>query len=379
MGKTAFVDGNPSQGVTGTTVTAAFLNALQNHRHDGLDQDGSCPTSFVVASGSANIYTATFSPALTAHCAGLPLLIQAPATNTGASTFNPNSLGAKSIVRQDGSVLQAGDIVSGGVYQLVYDGTNYQLAAVSTPASIQGLFKNLIISASGTSATITVTCDEIVVGNGTTYQTLRNVNLSIAGTANGANGLDTGTLAANTWYSIWVVCNSTTGTVAGILSLSAIAPTMPSGYTPKARVGWTRMDNTANKYPLAFRQAGRTIQYVPAASGNVTAFPVAASGTQGNYATPTYVSVSIAAFAPTTASKIKVLAVNGGSVVVVAPSPAYGTWNGANPPPINTGGISAGTQWVSTIGEFILESQNIYVISVAAGGTISIMGWEDNI
>jgi len=378
MGKTAFVDGNPSQGVTGTTVTAAFLNALQNHRHDGLDQDGSCPTSFVVASGSANTYTAAFSPALTAHCPGLPLLIQAPATNTGASTFNPNSLGAKSIVRQDGSVLQAGDIVSGGVYQLIYDGTNYQVAAVSTPVSIQGLFKNLIVSASGSAAAISVSCDEIVVGNGVTYQTIRSVNLSIAGTTNGANGLDTGTLAASTWYSIWVIRNGSTGTTAGLMSLSATAPTMPSGYTHKARIGWIRTDSTANKYPLSFKQYGRNVRYVVA--GNVSALPTMASGNNGSITTPTWVSVSTANFIPSTASIITLATWTGGtdsSTVMVAPNTNYGAMTSTTNPPLATV-----NQTSATLGGFpvdiLLESTNIYIATYDQA-LIQCYGWEDNL
>ena len=36
MPKTNFVNGDPSQGIMGTVVTAEFLNALNNHRHTGM-------------------------------------------------------------------------------------------------------------------------------------------------------------------------------------------------------------------------------------------------------------------------------------------------------------------------------------------------------
>ncbi len=49
----------------------------------------------------------------------------------------------------------------------------------------------------------------------------------------GVNGLDTGTKAINTWYYLWIIKNSATGTVAGLLSTSSSNPTMPSGYTKK--------------------------------------------------------------------------------------------------------------------------------------------------
>jgi len=58
--------------------------------------------------------------------------------------------------------------------------------------------------------------------------------------------LDTGSEAANTWYSLWAIHNPTTVTTAGLLSTSATAPTMPSGYTKKRRVGWIRNDASSN-------------------------------------------------------------------------------------------------------------------------------------
>ena len=45
MAKTIFDDTPPQ----GTIVTAAFLNAIQNHRHDGANADGSCPIEYAVA------------------------------------------------------------------------------------------------------------------------------------------------------------------------------------------------------------------------------------------------------------------------------------------------------------------------------------------
>lgn len=49
---------------------------------------------------------------------------------------------------------------------------------------------------------------------------------------NGANGLDTGTFAASTWYYLHFIFNSTAPATTGasLLSLSATAPTLPSGY-----------------------------------------------------------------------------------------------------------------------------------------------------
>lgn len=124
MSKTVFSDTPP----TGTIVTAAFLNAVNNHRHTGADEDGAGALDYAISTGSANAYVLALSPALAAHVAGMSIRIKANFTNTGAATLNINSLGAIAIKRPDGSALQANDILSGSIITVTYDGTYYQLA-----------------------------------------------------------------------------------------------------------------------------------------------------------------------------------------------------------------------------------------------------------
>jgi microcystin-dependent protein/hemin uptake protein HemP len=103
-------------------------------QHDGTyyQLQSATPTLYYAAdTGSANAYVATYSPALTAHIAGLPLTFKATNANTGASTFNPGP-GAIAIKRKDGTALQSGDIQAGGIITVHHDGTYYQL---DTPLS----------------------------------------------------------------------------------------------------------------------------------------------------------------------------------------------------------------------------------------------------
>lgn len=62
--------------------------------------------------------------------------------------------------------------------------------------------------------------------------------LTINAASVGANGIDTGSLTANTWYRVYIIKNTGSGTVAAILStaanVAALVATLPSGYT-KAR------------------------------------------------------------------------------------------------------------------------------------------------
>ncbi len=127
MSKTTFVDGDATQGITGTIVTAEFLNAMNNHRHTGLDEDGAGALDYAADTGSADAYEITLDPALTANITGMPISFKAANTNTGASTLNVDGLGAVAIVKNVSTALAAGDIVSGQIVTVIYDGTNFQL------------------------------------------------------------------------------------------------------------------------------------------------------------------------------------------------------------------------------------------------------------
>ena len=357
-------------------VTAAITTAAS------AAQNGS--QTYLTAVSGTNTITATLT-GLTAYTAGLTVRFTAAGANTGAVTLNIGSLGAINVVRADGVALATGDILSAGTYEAVYDGTSFKLqgsvsaSQVSAPviASIQGMFKNLQSSSSGLSANVLVSADEIVVENtSNAYVTLRTVSLTIAGTTTGANALDTGTIAASTWYSVWVIYNGTT--TAGLLSLSATAPTMPSGYTHKARVGWIRTDGTANKYPLSFKQYGRRIQYVVVPASNVTSMPRIASGAVGTLPS-TYAATSVSNFVPTTAAVIWGDMGNPSinASVILAPNANYGAYNATtNPPPFWQAG--GGSDYVHEHFSMVLESTNVYYIS-NVGSYLNCNGWEDNL
>jgi hypothetical protein len=59
------------------------------------------------------------------------------------------------------------------------------------------------------------------------------------------NGLDTGSVSASTWYHVWCI-GKTDGTTDFLFSTSATAPTMPSGYTLKRRIGSVKTDGSSN-------------------------------------------------------------------------------------------------------------------------------------
>ncbi len=128
MAKTVFVDGNPSQGIAGTVVTAAFLNAINNHRHRGLDQDGDGAIDYAADTGGVNTYAIALTPALTAHVVGMPIYFKVTNTNTGAATLAVNGLDPVAIKKNVSEDVAAGDLIAGKIVTVIYDGVNYQLS-----------------------------------------------------------------------------------------------------------------------------------------------------------------------------------------------------------------------------------------------------------
>ena len=99
--------------------------------------------SFLTASGTDTI-TATVSPALTAYAVGQTFKFIVAATNTGAVTINISSLGAKSIVKNGSTALVAGDLLINSLYQIVYDGTNFQLIGAGSVSAGKSIAFSII-------------------------------------------------------------------------------------------------------------------------------------------------------------------------------------------------------------------------------------------
>lgn len=79
------------------------------------------------STGTATASVLTYSMGPAVYKKGERFAFWANATNTGAMTLNINALGAKSILRSNGSALIAGDITANCFTELVYDGTAFRL------------------------------------------------------------------------------------------------------------------------------------------------------------------------------------------------------------------------------------------------------------
>lgn len=239
-------------------------------------------------------------------------------------------------------------------------------------------FSGLNISTVGAGSSLTLTANSALLNNGTVWQSVFSPSLTISTAASGANGLDVGAVANSTWYAVWIIYNPTTSTAAGLLSLSATTPTLPSGYTFKVRAGWVRYATGALAQTL---QLGQRAQYVVSAGTQTPNMPLLASGVAGNISTPTYVAVSWGVCAPSTSSVISmVLTANTSGVqLFVAPNNSYSfSYSTTNPAPfaiINSNYSLNG----NLAADMVPETSSIYWASNAASGELWCKGWNDNL
>jgi len=106
------------------------------------DLNGSLTTT-----GSADTYAVTLNSSPGAYFQGMWVAVEINVTNTGASTINVNSYGAKNIKRADGSDVLAGDLQAGQIYELRYDGAVFRVTGdLSTDVTLAGTPDYLTIS-----------------------------------------------------------------------------------------------------------------------------------------------------------------------------------------------------------------------------------------
>lgn len=380
----------------------AMMASVAKYRDDN---NGSLTTG-----GTSTAYTLTTNQVFASLTAmdKQELTITMSATSGATPTLAVDGLTAKPIRMATGATLPTGALLSGSTYELTYYNTagefliknqvsvatNSLLGNVSgstaapTPVTIgtglvvsgatltapaftpPGVHKNLVITSAGGVVTFTVAADFVTMTDGTSYLTHSLSGTIDLGTNGAANTLDTGTIAQTTWYAVWAIAKAD-GTTAGLASLSATAPTMPSGYTFKARIGWVRTV-TGSAVLATTLQKGKRAQW-----GTVLQVT---SGATGNVTTGSYTAVSVSNIVPSTASVINgyVTMLVSIATALLAPNGSYGSASSTTAaPPVLILTASSNNATVSY--SFMLESTNIYYASTSASCYVYALGWEDNL
>lgn len=164
-----------------------------------------------------------------------------------------NFLNASPIIATDALTKAEGDILQyrSGAWA---NRTVVQASADLTP---NGYISGLTLSAAGSTGTFGIAVGLAgdstgVIGMLLASAFTKTTSAWAVGTGNGA--MDTGAVAINTWYHVFLIKRSDTGLVDVLFSLSATGPTMPASYTYKRRIGAMKTD--ASSKWLAFLQVG---------------------------------------------------------------------------------------------------------------------------
>ena len=234
--------------------------------------------TFYTESGAADAYVAGVigskqgPAALNADHDGLLVRFRASNTNTGATTLNLNGLGAKAIVREDFSVLQAGDIptVKDTVVRYRHSATDFVLAQHILPASAD--VSQSYLAGLGTQRDAGDTAHDIEIspgicrddGDAATIDLTAIITKqidSVAGWVAGDNaaGLPSAIdpVVVDETYHVFVIKNPTTGVVDAGFDTNILATNLladATGYTLFRRVASIRTDGSANI--IAYSQRG---------------------------------------------------------------------------------------------------------------------------
>ena len=136
-----FTDGDLGTGVPATILRAWFLNQLMSELLN-LVQGAGLTTSrttfnqllsavqmmggvFGIAGGTANALTIAPTTPVALYAGGLEISVAITIVNTGAVTISASGLGAKAIIKPDGTALTGGELQPGWIATLRYNGTAF--------------------------------------------------------------------------------------------------------------------------------------------------------------------------------------------------------------------------------------------------------------
>lgn len=138
--------------------------------------------------------------------------------------------------------------------------------------------------------TVDIDATSVTLFNAAGYgRKFSSLNETLDITASGANGLDTGSEASGTWYYLWAI-GKVDGTLDGLISASATAPTLPTGYVFKGLLGAVRNDGSSDF--VRFFQTGSVVVTLNDS--------VLSAGTATSYT-----SIDLSAYVPPTAISVK--------------------------------------------------------------------------
>lgn len=328
----------PANLAFGTWTTVASLTTIDL---------GAQTSRNIIISGSANIS----SLGSTATTDNIPFSIIFSGTPTLVNSASLIVPGNANITLSAGSSATVSQTAS-GIWQFTEISRSDGLPIVSPTQSTIGLASANHLRIFNNSVTpntkFDITADFIALANSSNALVVfSNMAVTVDLTTTGAGGMDTGSRPTNSIFWIWGISNGTA--ISAIASLSSTAPTLPSGYVYKIRLGAARTDASQNLF--RFLQAGNRNEYVLTSGTNTTNyFAITSSG-------------SVSSYVPTTASQV------------------IGITNGNSGSEFGPNNLSYQAQTVYNAGNFqtiqatfLLQNNSIAVIN-----GVLIVGWIDSV
>ena len=228
--------------------------------------------SAITTTGSANAYVLTSGLSLAAYVSGQSFLIKANFTNSGAATINVDTLGAKSLVKGVSTALASGDITSGAIYHISYDGTNFNVLNAGGLYQASDATLTALAALSYTSGTLNVQMtgpDTFALASDALNAKLAGANVFTSNTPNNFQTNGGGVTISNTAGSAlsWSIQPQISGVTSdgfGIVQGSTVVFSASSAFAVNIPVG-----------PL-------TVASVPVCVAGKTAIPIPASAMIGN-------------------------------------------------------------------------------------------------
>lgn len=175
-----------------TTVTAANIAVYANAPFipstglvDGIQRK---VMTYAADTGTANAYAAQYVPALLSVTDGTEVEFKARAANTGASTFNPNGLGASPILTLGGNALTGGEIPAGSQVRVKWNATlsSWLIVSASGITVAQTLANLGLVDNSGVVGRLINT--QVITSSGTYTPTPGTKKIKVILTGGGGGG-----------------------------------------------------------------------------------------------------------------------------------------------------------------------------------------------
>lgn len=156
-----------SAGITKGNVSDV-LQAIVNSKMSRIEAN---------STGGTNTYTASISW-VTGYSFGLNFPIVFNTGNTAAATLNINTLGAISIKKSVTTALSSGDIITGQVFWVFYDGTNFQLSGGTGGGGGSGTVTSVTSADANATVATTTTTPVITIVSAPKWATPRTIAIT---------------------------------------------------------------------------------------------------------------------------------------------------------------------------------------------------------